>query len=294
MKKTTIALLTAAAMGTSGAVVAANHGPNFSGDVRVIYSEADDAISTNRVKLNVSGSADAMAGTEAFYFVRFNAEDGVDVDGEANGVSRDYGFVGLRGDFGEVQAGSDDDLIYKFVGARTDLFRAQVPSTDANGFSLAGGSGETFSNNVQYSVSVDAFSVAALVDTAESDNIDTTQVAVGYDFGMGDVGIVYSDFDASDNSEIYVGASLNLDVATVSGFYGQNNADNSPYSLAVSGPLTGNISYQLAYADGDGAADDAATIAQVIFDLGGGLETFANYRTGDQEDGFVLGAQYNF
>ena len=141
MKKTTIALLTAAAMGTSGAVMAADHGPHFAGDLRVIYNtnagdETEDALSTNRLKLGVSGSRDAMAGTEAFYFFRLSADQNTEADADEPGVEvqSDYALIGLRGDFGEVQVGRDDDLVYKFAGARTDLFRGQVPGDGAAGF----------------------------------------------------------------------------------------------------------------------------------------------------------------
>ena len=294
MKKTTIALLTAAAMGTSGAVMAADHGPHFAGDLRVIYNnnagdDTEDALSTNRLKLGVFGSQDAMAGTEAFYYFRFSAEDD---------VKSDYAFIGLRGDFGEVSVGRDDDLVYKFAGARTDLFRGQLPGDRAAGFlTYAEGPFNAFGTNtggesIQYSVDVDAVTVAAFVDSAASDNIDTAQLAVGFDFGMGNVAAVYSDRDTGEQSEFFGAATLSLDVVEISASMGRNEADNNPFSLGVSGPLTGNVSYQLGYADDDAGISDA--IGQVIIDLGGGFETFGSYRTGDSEDGFVLGAQYNF
>ena len=291
MKKTTIALLTAAAMGTSGAVMAADHGPHFAGDLRVIYNtnaddETEDALSTNRLKLGVFGSQDAMAGTEAFYFFRLNAE------GE---VTSDYALIGLRGDFGEVQVGRDDDLVFKFAGDRTDLFRGQFPGDGAAGFNTSA-TGTNFrrdeGESIQYSVNVDAVTVAGFVDSAASDNIDTAQLAVGFDFGMGNVAAVYSDRDTGAQSEFFGAATLSLDVVEISASMGRNEADNNPFSLGVSGPLTGNVSYQLGYADDDAGISDA--IGQVIIDLGGGFETFGSYRTGDSEDGFVLGAQYNF
>ena len=299
MKKTTIALLTAAAMGTSGAVMAADHGPHFAGDLRVVYSTnagdtREDALSTNRLKLQVFGSQDAMAGTEAFYFFRLSADE----DGVQEAVESDYALIGLRGDFGEVQVGRDDDLVYKFAGARTDLFRAHLPGGGAAGNATyaTGPAGVLYENNggesIQYSVNVDAVTVAGFVDTAESDNIDTAQLAVGFDFGMGNVAAVYSDRDTGAQSEFFGAATLSLDVVEISASMGRNEADNNPASLAVSGPLTGNVSYQLGYADDDAGISDA--IGQVIIDLGGGFETFGSYRTGDSDDGFVLGAQYNF
>ena len=293
MKKTTIALLTAAAMGTSGAVMAAGHGPNFSGDVRFVVDDRTDdgntVISNPRTRLNLSGSGETIEGIETFYFARF-LSDGGDGEGPTD-VTRDYGFFGVSGDFGTAQVGYDDDLVYKFVTATTDVFRGSNSGALGDGQYSAGY--EFYEPSVQYSIDIENFTIGAFADTSGDDGIERSQFAVGADFGMVGVSGVFSQRSAASDDEFFVGVTADLDVASVAAHYGETEDKSNPYAVAVMAPLTDLVSVQVGYGDTDDA-EGANTIGQVMVDLGGGLEVFGSYRTGDSEDGFLVGTQINF
>ena len=293
MKKTTIALLTAAAMGTSGAVMAAGHGPNFSGDVRFVVDDRTDdgntVISNPRTRLNLSGSGETIEGIETFYFVRFESDG--DAETGPIDVNRDYGFFGVSGDFGTAQVGYDDDLVYKFVTSTTDVFRGS--SSSAIGVGQYSADFEFFEPSIQYSIDIENFTIGAFADTSGDDGIERSQFAVGADFGMVGVSGVFSQRSEASNDEFFVGVTADLDVASVAAHYGETEDKSNPYAVAVMAPLTDLVSVQVGYGDTD-AAEGANTIGQVMVDLGGGLEVFGSYRTGDSEDGFLVGTQINF
>jgi hypothetical protein len=179
MKKTTIALLTAAAMGATSVAVAESTGPDFSGRVDIRFTDVDKVVDSNdetllrnsgeldatnaSSKLAVTGSTDELVGglTTDYYARLALAESG--------GADVDYIYVGLNGAFGRLQAGIDDDLAYKFVGAKTDLHRGLNPTGAAL---YADGNAASFGTepSLQYHLDTGAFTVAAYVDTADAGN----------------------------------------------------------------------------------------------------------------------------
>lgn len=302
MKKTTIALLTAAAMGTSGAVMAADHSPEFSGRIDFSYTnESEDgssgSLSNRTSKLEVSGSGEGVEGINTFYYARL----GLDENGDA-GV--DYALAGASGAFGSLQAGIDDDLVYKFAGAHTDVYRGLGPVSSAyysDDFSF----GDTAS--VQYSLTVDAFTFAAYADTAGTtkldrnvavtdddgnetgkfeqeeatvdnpDGIERYQVAVGFDAGIGQVGLIYSDRDeAGDSSQVVFGGRVDLDMVSLRGHVSDDENGNNPYAVAAIVPLTDILSLTVGYGDDDEGGSSVA--AMLLADLGGGLDVNVGYR----------------
>ena len=298
MKKTTIALLTAAAMGTSGAVMAANHGPDFSGRIDFSYTnESEDgssgSLSNRSSKLEVSGSGEGVEGINTFYYARL----GLDENGDA-GV--DYALAGASGAFGSLQAGIDDDLVYKFAGAHTDVYRGLGTVSSAyysDDFSF----GDTAS--VQYSLTVDAFTVAAYADTAKEDGIERYQAAVGFDAGIGQVGLIYSDRDEEgDSSQVVFGGRVDLDMVSLRGHVSDDEDGNNPYAVAAIVPLTDILSLTVGYGDDDEGGSSVA--AMLLADLGGGLDVNVGYRNtssgtvdddGDAvEDAFNIGMRYSF
>ena len=304
MKKTTIALLTAAAMGTSGAVMAANHGPEFSGrvnlDIRNIEGDSTAFTRGLEDRFEVSGTGDLAAGMTGRYFLRLQ---------EGDGDNFTKAFYAVSGEFGEVLFGRDDDIVYKFVGVRTD-----VPFSNIRGVEDAFASSDTTDGqdvSLQYQLSVDALTFGAYVDTSDGENVDdfeasgdgfnNYQVGVQGDFGMVSAGLVYSDSDMVDaDSELAFGATLNLDVATLSATVRDDSNGNNPISLFGALPLQNGLTAYAAYGDDDDGSDNAQF--GVSADLGGGFVTYAEYVTDGVEasdgttnnSGFVIGGQFSF
>jgi hypothetical protein len=290
MKKMTIALFTAAAMGTSAFAVADEHGPTISGDIRFIYNDnntdtpdTQNQISNNRLKLAVSGASDAGNGNEAFYYFRMSSKN--------NDPTVDYKFIGMRGDFGSLQVGNDDDLVYKFAGAHTDLFRGQLPGGSAAGNATYSTDYAFYDPSVQYSVDINDLTIAAFADTSADDGVERSQAAASYDFGPATVAGIYSNSDKGGD-DLFGSISMDLGVATLGASVGSREDGTNPISIALSGDVTETLSAQVGYADDNNGTAD--TIGQVIANLGGGMSVFGNYRIGDSENGFVVGAQLNY
>lgn len=339
MKKTTIALLTAAAMGATSVAVAESTGPDFSGRVDIRFTDLDEASNDVGVtnsgeldatnassKLVVSGSTDELAGgMSADYYARVALA-------ESGNADVDYAYTGITGAFGRVQAGIDDDLVYKFVGAKTDLHRGVGPTGSA---AYSTGYGFGAEPSVQYHLEVENFTFAAYADTgSESDasrlensdfyvdsvgttaseyayvdsdgdpvtpstgtGIDRTQFGVHTDVGPLALGAVYADRDVTDyDAEMFFGATLDMGVASLVATFAENSSNNNPYNVAIQAPLTSSLTGTLAYGDNDASGADAVTdtTAQIRANLGGGVEINTAYRSGDSGDGFVVGARYSF
>ena len=298
MKKTTIALLTAAAMGTSGAAMAATHGPEFSGRVNVDFQNVDgeDAEFTtgNADRLEINGGGDLVGGLTGTYFVRFQAGD---VDDEVlQNIETTLVNYTISGDFGAVTVGRDDDLVYKFVGVRTDIPYANLAGVPASFRSSDYTAGSD--NSLQYQLGVEALTVGAYVDTstAGDNGFDNYQVGATYDFGMASAGLVFSDSDAQDgDSELSFGVSTSLADVTLAAVYYEDSNGNNPFSVFAGVPLQGGLFAYAAYGDDDVDRDDF--LVGVSADLGGGFASYVEYQNdldGDGQDGVVLGTQFNF
>ena len=297
MKKTTIALLTAAAMGTSGAAMAATHGPEFSGRVNVDFQNVsgEDAEFTtgNADRLEINGGGDLVGGLTGTYFVRFQAGDDDEVLQNIETTLVNYT---ISGDFGAVTVGRDDDLVYKFVGVRTDIPYANLAGVPASFRSSDYTAGSD--NSLQYQLGVEALTVGAYVDTstAGDNGFDNYQVGATYDFGMASAGLVFSDSDAQDgDSELSFGVSTSLADVTLAAVYYEDSNGNNPFSVFAGVPLQGGLFAYAAYGDDDVDRDDF--LVGVSADLGGGFASYVEYQNdldGDGQDGVVLGTQFNF
>ena len=299
MKKTTIALLTAAAMGTSGAVMAADHGPTVSGrvDMSIQNLDGEDVRFTDRsTVVGVGGSSELAGGLTGGYFIRASYTDTGGVDG-AN-LTTDYAYFNISGDFGTVQFGRDDDIVYQFAGANTDVWRGLGPVGSAKyGDQTAV---DAFRNaHLQYRASVDALSIGAYLDTAAEaedgeNGTNNYQLGVHYDFGMAGASVIFadSDDDAVDESELTIGATLDAGVASFAALYSDDTNGNNPYVVQASVPLTDILTANVGYGDDDAGTTDVA--ANIFANLGGGFDTSIGYRNGDSGDGVQINARYSF
>ena len=293
MKKTTIALLTAAAMGTSGAVMAANHGPEFSGRLDIRYSnESGDGnngtLNGGSSQFEVSGSGEAIQGITTSYYLRLNVLDLSD----SEEMAFDYRVLRASGDFGTVSAGVDDDLVYKFAGAHTDVFRTlDIPSSAY--YSDDYEFGEI--NSLQYSFGIEGVTFAAYADTSADDGIERSQFAVGYSAGPADFGLIYSDRDdAGDESQLVFGTRIDLDLVSLRGHVSDDESGNNPYAVAAVVPLTDMLTFTAGYGDDD--VDESSAAFMLMANLGGGLDVHIDYRNGGSgvEDAIGAGARLSF
>lgn len=291
MQKTTIALLTAAALGTSGLAAAQMDGPNFSGRVDIRFNDVDGSDlngSNASSKLAVSGgSDDAIAGLSTFYYGRIALREST---GAATGNDVDYIYTGFEGDFGRVSFGIDDDLVYKYVGAYTDLYRGVGPATDAI-YSSGYAFGEEPS--VQYSIDVGNFSAAAYADTGV-DGANRTQLAASADVGPVSVGAAFADSSDRDDSEAAIGGSVDAGIASLRATYIDRDNDTKPVHVAAVVPLNNVFTATVGYGDIDNAAGDTEVNGMLMADLGGGLDLNLSVRDGDTNDGVSAGVRYSF
>ena len=290
MKKTTIALLTAAAMGTSGAVMAANHGPEISGRVDMSITNFDGektSFSDRSTVVGVGGSTELTGGLTGGYFVRGNYTG-------ARTLEADYAFLNVSGDFGTLQFGRDDDIVYKFVTVPTDIFRT-LSATGAASF--ADTTTPVDDEHIQYHLTVDAFTFGGYVDTSgvnggDEDGINNYQIGGMFDYGMGRIAVVYADSDDTGESELYAGATLDLDVVSLAGYIADDSTDNNPYVVTASVPLNGMLTGIAGYGDDDNGTSNS--VVGLVADLGGGLDARIEYASGDGDEGFALNARYSF
>jgi len=293
MKKMTIALFTAAAMGGSSLALAADvDGPNPFGrlDVRAVDTDgADVDLTQASYHLGLAGSATGLAGgLDASYYARLN-DSGLQ-----------YGTITFEGGFGALNAGFDDDLVYKFAGVNVDVLRSGgVPNT-FSGLNFGQDAVVQYMNDfggspIMLGVHIDD-DTGAIDGTAGGDGIQNTQVGLMFDHGMGNVGVVYSEQDALANGdsddEIRVGGSLNLDVATLRLYTGDDADGNMPYTLGASVPLNDVVTLHAFHGDDD--VDTSDTTAELRANLGGGLDVYAGARSGDSDDSMYVGSRWGF
>ena len=287
MKKTTIALLTAAAMGTSGAVMAADHGPSVGGriDLSVQNLDGDKTDFTERSsRLDVFGSTELVGGLTGSYFARAAFGD------EDEGLETNYTHFTVSGDFGRVQFGQADNVVYNFAGVNTDRFRELGGLGDVT--ATYGEAGSFTGQAIQAYTTIDMLTLGAYVDTANDEGIDNVQVGGMIDFDMGNIGLVYAEDDASSDSEVVFGASVDLDIVSIGGHYSDKFDGSNPFAIAATMPLDDMFSLIAGYGDDDvGTSDYNVSLAA---DLGGGLDARVEYRNGDSKDGVALNARYSF
>ena len=294
MKKTTIALLTAAAMGTSGAVMAADHGPTVSGrvDMSIVNLSGEETSFGDRsTVVGVGGSTDLVGGLTGSYFVRGNytVTENEDSPGDADSnVNADYASFTVSGGFGSLSFGRQDNVVYNFAGAHTDVYRS-LPTTASVTYGEAGFQpGEA----IQYYGTFDMLTIGGYVDTAEGNGVENVQLGGLVDFGIGNASLIYAEDDASGGSEVVFGAFVDFDVASIGGSYTDSFDGSNPFAVAAIVPLDDMLSLHVGYGDDDAGIEDYNV--SVVADLGGGLDARVEYRGGDSQDGVALNARYSF
>ena len=300
MKKTTIALLTAAAIGGSSLAIAAEvTGPDVFGRIEFQATDTDTtdvAFSNSDSKLGVTGGATGLfGGVDGYYSARIDLVSGQDSaptaadDKEFNTY---YTYVGIKGAFGDFRFGEDDNLVYKFAGVHTDIIRELDPGSDA--YAAYSDLVDFDATSAQYHYTFENITVAAFADT-NGDGINNVQFGASADFGPATVGLVHADDGADgEDSEIWAGGSLDLGVASLRATVGDQRDGTNPYVLGAVVPINDVFTGTLAYGNDDNAANDSDVVAQIRANLGGGLEWNASIRNGDADNGVGTSLRFTF
>ena len=310
MKKS---VLTLAVAGVLALPVAAQADTILYGSARVsvdyLQVEGDSSawdVVDNDSRLGVLGSEDLGGGLSAIYQYEF----GVDVTEGGNFKSDRPKFVGLRGDFGTVTAGTQDTPYYNVAGI-VDIFNSA--NTFGNDAWLGGGFEEDdvvgrgfglirLSNSVYYaSPDFNGFSgeVMLVMDGATravgfSDGIDIWNIALKYEQGPFFAGVSY--------------VALNDNFGDFFPGFGDLDLDQWTLGLGYTGgPFSVGFIYEQGTFNQYGLekfffrGDDATNFYLV------GSYTFGNnvisaaygrldpgFRGSDEIDNYILGYQYNF
>jgi hypothetical protein len=291
MKKTTIALFTAAAIGGSSMALAADvTGPSIFGRVDIRAADADSGnfdIKNGSSKLGFSGGASDLAGgLDASYYIRGAYDDG--------GYTPDYYFVNLGNDDVRLIVGHDDDLVYQYTGAHTDVFRGQQGGgyyADTSAFG-AYATSANFKESAKVKINAGPIQIGGFAET-DADGLNRTQVGATGTFGMATFGVVMSDQEENDNgSEVFFGTAIDAGFTSLRATVADRNTDEMQVALAAVTPISNNVNLTLGFDEADSNGDNV--IAMVLADLGGGLSVYGGGSSGDGDDNITTGVRFTF
>jgi len=296
MKKTTIALLTAAAMGASTAASAAEAtDPSVFGRIQYTFTDQENEDfdgSLTSSHIGASGSATGLAGgLEADYYFRVGGANAEIDDNDTLETSVEYAYVNLGNELFTAQFGRNDDLVYQFVDVYLDIDReyggaAAAVFNGADSFRLTSDFGGS-------PVKVGAYVNDDTTDDGDhTDGIHQTQVAASLELGMATIAAAYQDNDNTDQDTLTVGGTADLGIATVNARIRDTEAGDNPFAIGAVAPLTDNTNLILIHGDDDNDTSD--NYAEVRTNLGAGLDIYGGVRRGDNATKAFVGSRLAF
>ena len=211
MKKSILALAVAAALTGFGTVAQADTTLYGSARVSVDWVDVDiedndywDVVN-NASRLGVRGSEDLGGGLSAIYQYEF----GVDTTEGGSFTNGRPAWVGLKGGFGSVTAGTQWSAYYNVTGI-ADIFNSARTFATNTGY-LGGQFGHRLDNTIMYtSPNMSGFTAQAMLlmngqtDSAKvpdvSDSVDLWQIAANYSNGPIYAGAAYMQLSNSDEA----------------------------------------------------------------------------------------------
>ena len=292
----------------------------FYGSIRVALGKSGDAsntISNQGSRIGAKGSHSIGDGLTALYGLEWGLGADFDLD---SGFVR-LGYVGLRGNFGEIKVGEVWGSAYNATNSRTDIFTNESLKT-------AGSSGFRLKDAVQYEkkfggiklsilsqVGRDTDAVVGVADDVATPDDETVQaadavqenvqhIAISGPIGSGaDFGVAHVT-DADNNKHLLAGISYSKDglylaAAVSSQSTANNGADISAFdgSAAIDIAAGTTLNFHYGSLDEDGADRENAWEIGVrkqyskyyIFAVYGKNDTDA-----DADDAIKIGLRYNF
>jgi predicted porin len=296
MKKLVIASAVAAVMASGTAMSDTTMG----GHIRLLLqNQGSMALNSNKLTFDIKASEDLGNGMTGIARVEWENDH---ADNETTGNHNDLSYVGLKGDFGQLTLGVQDDAA-GFACGGTDIFTSN--SGNACGVGAVNG---PLDNAVVYVKGFDAITLVVgatfdgdlgkgeMVDAGptQPDSGNHTVIAVNFDGGMFSIGaqITTPDSDAPvlgkaglDISNLTViGGTVKLGDGTLGLTFADNslNNDNTAMAIAYSMPLAGGT-IKIGVDQGDAlknaAGDD--TITNLEFDKDLGKATYVGVQLSD-------------
>lgn len=310
MKKTLIASVVAATL--AGNVLADDQASNMAskldamptiyGNIQLVHQSTDnDVVSTHEFQNNgstigIKHEHMISEGTTAFGKAEF--EFSADDKSTSGGINRlDEAYIGVKGDFGSAQVGSDD-TVYEWVN---------VLDTSEN-VGLGSRSNPKEGDNLQYvSPEISEGLVLGLTAPIDSDTnfagalaakyaMDNLEVAFAYAMGREDGGV-----DQEDT--IGLGASYSMDEITLLAQYETTKDDNDSMGLQGMYAMGQNV-FALGYqvVSYDGGEDESDIYLQALHNLSDNAYIYLEYLMqtdlggvdGSDLDTLAIGATYTF
>lgn len=286
MKKLVIASAVAAVM-ASGTAMADT---SFGGHIRLLLqNQGSMGLNSNKLTLDVKASEDLGNGMTGIARLELESDS---ADNEEAGLHNDLSYVGLKGDFGQLTLGVQDDAA-GFACGGTDIFTSN--SGNACGVGSVNG---PLDNAVVY---VKGFGEVTLVlgATFDGDAGDVTRdtvatqpatgnhtvVAVQYAADMFSVGLQVTspDSDLGLDDWTVFGATVKLGEGTLGLTVGDDGTDNA-MAIAYSMPLAGGT-VKIGVDQGDALANAAGddTVTNLEFDKNLGKATYYGVQFSDDQ-----------
>lgn len=329
MKKTLIASAVAAAALTTNAFAMdpatdlaerLDSMPTIYGNIQLahFWNEAEDA-SGNTIAADSSHEFADGGSTIGFKhsheisegltgFLKAEMEFDADDKGSSTGLSSlDEAYIGVKGDFGSVQVGSDDTVYEQMINI-TDTSE----QIGLGGYLAANGEGD----NVQYVGSFDAITVGLTHPIDDTSDTASTQLAAKFSADMFSVALAYAmsrDAGATKGQDaIGFAADANIDDLTLQLQYetqdeSASGANDGGDYLAVQGLYsmganTFALGYGISGTDATGAEDETTIYAQALHSLSDNMYVYLEVAMTDDYDNVAdqentataVGATYSF
>lgn len=325
MKKTLIASAVAAATLASTGAFADAHMPEFYGNIQLAWAgETTDNGTTedsfnefqdNGSTLGIKHSHEIADGLTGFLKAEYHfdadetSDDPNGENGESLGEDLDEAYIGVKGDFGSIQAGTDDTVyewvdimdMYEFTGLEGDL------ATQKEGDNIQYYSPEMSGLTVGVTVPVDSDSQfgGALAAKYAMDNIE---VVLAYGLGREEAG-------EESGDAFGLGVTFGLDDLTLMAAYESKGEDSdatgdldngSDYMAIMAQYAMGANNFALGYSvdsyDEDGLEDTSSIYVQALHNVSDNMYVYLEYLTVTDSEGtedldvetLALGATYSF
>jgi hypothetical protein len=287
MKKTTSALAVAALLGTGAATAATfqvDENTSFGVAANIGYTYLDstgsDGTSTTDLKDNssdfrFSGESVSENGLTTTLYAEFDGWGTSNGDADTGDFITDQMYIGLGGDFGTVQLGTDLGT-YGVVDGLKDI----------DIWSGVTGFGNNADNSILYSLpSMDSLSVQIGANAFDDGNTQGSGTSVNagvvYDLGAVALSAAYDNragLDTGDDALYGFGLQTSLGGANVHATYEEDSADDVTLMSLTSTYSTGDLYFYGVVQNVDG--DDVAALQNVVTAAGDDSVTQTNFGVG--------------
>lgn len=308
MKKLVLASAVAALMASNTAMA----DTTFGGNIRLNLQLSDDQaagetkLDSGKLTLDIKASEDLGNGMTGIARIEYENDN---ADNERTQFSNDLSYVGLKGDFGQVTAGVQDDAAGFACGA-TDIF------TDNSGNTCGvGAANGPLDNAIVYANTFDA--VTLVVGMTFDGDLGTpgtsdagqpfgvqgnhTVLGVNFDGGAFTVGgqITAPDSDLDADDLMVIGGSVKLGEGTLGLTFADNGGDDMSDAIAVAFamPLAGGkvmIGMDVGEALENAAGDDSILNLEYKKSLSKAVYTGVQYSADDRRDDDLIQAYMGY